>query len=331
MAASGGLKRLSEAGGVDFPAIAAARARTERGLVERRETLAGLARHEDVAIVLMGSWGRLEVTGGSDDDFMCLVDADEREEVEPGIEAIWEALGRHGKPPGKTEVFGVPVFSANLRTVGLEDDGNKNLTRRQLLLLESQVVAGEEVYREVKSGLLAAYLAEHRSDFRPPRYLLNDVIRYWRTIAVDFEAKHRDRHGEEWGLRNAKLRTARPLLFAGGLLPLLECHRVRAPDAKSFLADRLEAAPTDRVATCFLEYERVDSGVRAMLAYDSFLTLLDEPAARSELESLAVEDRDSSPVFAEAKRLGQEIRGALLSLLFETRELYELTREYAIF
>jgi hypothetical protein len=36
-------------------------------------------------------------------------------------------------------------------------------------------------------------------------------------------------------------------------------------------------------------------------------------------------------VCARAKRLGEDIQGRLLSLMFETPELYAMVREYAIF
>jgi hypothetical protein len=200
-----------------------------------------------------------------------------------------------------------------------------------LLLLESKAVLGEDVYARVKAEVLDAYLQELAKDYRPPRFLLNDVIRYWRTIAVDFEAKHRKRDGREWGLRNAKLRTSRPLLFASGLLPVLECHRLKAGEIGSFLTAQFEAAPTDRVASCFLRHDRQDSGARAMAAYDTFISILHDEEARHELETLPHDRRDSSKAFQEAKRLGEEIRSSLLSLLFETPALYALTREYTIF
>ena len=281
----------------------------------------------------MGSWGRLEATAGSDDDFMCLVDGDRRpdEQVKPSVEEAWTGMGSPGKAPGEEDIFGVPVFAAELRTIGLEDDGNKNLTRRMLLLLESRWALGEEVFHSIKQDVLNDYLRDLDKDYHPPRFLLNDVFRYWRTIAVDFERKHRDRYGREWGLRNAKLRTSRPLLFASGLLPVLECRRLRADELSPFLSEQFDATPIDRVAACFLRHDRADSGVRTMLAYDAFLAVLEDERARSELESLPHEDRFSSEIYQRAKRHGDEIREGLLSLMFETRDLYAMVREYAIF
>ena len=58
----------------------------------------------------------------------------------------------------------------------------------------------------------------HNERYRIPRFLLNDIVRFWRTMAVDYASKQRDRGGEEYGLRNAKLRMSRKLIFASGLL-----------------------------------------------------------------------------------------------------------------
>jgi hypothetical protein len=43
-------------------------------------------------------------------------------------------------------------------------------------------------------------------------------------ICVDFAGKEREGR-DKWGLRNAKLRASRKVLFAGGLIPVLECFR----------------------------------------------------------------------------------------------------------
>jgi hypothetical protein len=97
------------------------------------------------------------------------------------------------------------------------------------------------------------------------------------------------------------------------------------------LAEQFDAPPVDRIAACFLRQERADAGARTLLAYDAFLAMLDDEQGRSELEALSHEDRDSSETFQTAKRHGDEIREGLLSLMFETPDLYAMVREFAIF
>jgi hypothetical protein len=244
--------------------------------------------------------------------------------------AVGEVLGVGERRPGRGEVFGVAASGPRLAEhIGLEDDGNRNLTQRMLLVLESVPVAGDAAYGRCWDAVLDRYLAETRGDFRPPRFLLNDVIRYWRTIAVDFAGKHRD-DDRKWGLRDAKLRTSRKMLFAGDLLPVLRCHAMRRDETRSFLAAQLARPATDRVADAFLSTNEVDAGVRCLGAYDRWLGLLDDPAVRDELESLDREASARSATFAEVRRLASEFEHGLLALLFET-PLALAVREYAIF
>ena len=214
--------------------------------------------------------------------------------------------------------------------IGLDADSNTNLTRRMLLMLESQPVAGDDVHRRCWERVLDGYLEDADRPYRPPRFFLNDLIRYWRTICVDFVGKERE-GGEKWGIRNAKLRTSRKLLFAGGLVPLLQCHRLRAArERRAYLAAQLAAPATDRLAAAFLDCGARDAGVRALRAYDRWLAVLDDDERRGELESLTKETAPASPVFRDVRRHAAELERGLLVLLFDT-ELLPHVREHGIF
>jgi hypothetical protein len=190
------LEDLISRTGVELANLTAARERTEAGLQERRAQLDG-AGDPDVAVVLMGSWGRREVTAASDDDFMLLVHGAERESTSPSLSEVQEVLSVE---PGTAGYFGSTVGSESLvANIGLDEDNVKNLTRRLLLLLESVAVTNEDVRSRVIDELLARYL-EHAKNNRPPRFLLNDVVRYWRTICVDFAGKQRRNGGLPLGV-----------------------------------------------------------------------------------------------------------------------------------
>lgn len=330
MNAAHGVARLEAATGIRFAHIAAARNETDRRLVGRRERLTSLDVDADATVVLMGSWGRREVTSESDDDFMVLFESSERIEAQPRADQVAEALG--GRPPGEEDIFNRQVWLDDLREkIGRDEDSNANLTRRMLLVLESVPVCGDETYDRSRRALLAGYLDANVKQYRPPRFLLNDVIRYWRTIAVDFESKMRARKGEGWGLRNAKLRLSRKALFAGGLLPVLECYRHPTDAMLDYLDERMSIPPLDRIADAFADHGALDPGVRTLSAYDEFLAILDDGDQRRHLKDLGVDDASDSPVFTRVAELGREFESGLLSLLFDDPELRRWVREYIVF
>src|SRR5687768_1659098 len=103
---SGALERL----GADVPHLLAARGRTREEVAGRRKALAGVALDAAASVVLFGSWGRQELTPGSDDDWALLVRGAARPGLEPAAEAVRTVLGGGERRPGRTGVFGGPVF-----------------------------------------------------------------------------------------------------------------------------------------------------------------------------------------------------------------------------
>ncbi len=328
--AAGALLRLCDRADTDLPALRHARALTAARLDERRAALCTLPHDRDTAVVLCGSWGRGEITHASDDDWWILVDGPARAGVRPLPQAVAAALDE--VPPGTEGLFGTVAFREDLRgLIGLAQDTNANFTRRMLLVLESVAVTGQPAWSATRRAVLAGYLGATPRDYRPPRFFLNDIVRYWRTITVDFEGKDRTRSGDGWGLRAAKLRTSRKLLFASGLLPILECHRLPADAMLDTLVADFAAPATDRIAAAFLRYDAVDLGVRVLAAYDRVLTLLGDPEVRAQLVALTDADAGSSAAFREIRMLADQLQAGLLSLLFDDRRLAPVVREYAIF
>lgn len=314
-----------------FPNLVEARALTERRLSEVRDQLETVPCDADASVALFGSWGRRELTEQSDDDWAILVNGPHRSGVRPLPVDVEGALGSGGRAPGGQGIFGTSVSCDHLvERIGLDGDDNKNLTRRMLLLLESTAVVNEPTHLACRARVLDGYLDHSVKGYRPPRFLLNDLIRYWRTICVDFVGKEREGAGQKWALRNLKLGLSRKALFAGGLLPVLLCHRLAAGDIRSFLSDAFAMPSLDRIARSFLELDAEDAGIRAIGAYDRFIGLLGDPEARAQLEQLSRAQARESVFFLYGKRLAAEFQQGLLALLFETR-LEPLVREYGIF
>jgi hypothetical protein len=313
------LHRLIDYTGKELPNLVAARETTERRFEARRGLLRDIALDEHASVVFVGSWGRAEVTSASDDDYMVLVEGDG--DGRPPVDEVTHALQKDPegfRPPGPEGMFAQQVHGSVLvERIGLDKDTNTNLTQRMLLLLESRPLLGSDSYERVKGQALEAYLEDAVKDYWPPRFLLNDIVRYWRTMAVDFAAKMRERDDPGWGLRNAKLRTSRKLLFASGLLPVIRAHEFRADEMVGFLGAQLAMPPADRVADAFLAYHQLDDGVAVLSAYDQFLGMLSDAAIREELKRLpSGQAAQESAHFATAERLGYAIEEGLLNLLF---------------
>jgi hypothetical protein len=165
-------------------------------------------------------------------------------------------------------------------------------------------------------------------------------------MASDYPAKMWERRREGWGLRNVKLRFSRKLIFIAGLLACFSFEWDPPADASEIRADRerllpylrdhirlhLNQTPLDLLASAALTSSDDSTSRRVFDAYDQFLGILADPAKRSELESLAIEDTLDSSVWNEAHEASGNFRNGIQTMfLMNDGHLKDLTLRYGVF
>lgn len=179
-------------------------------------------------VVAFGSIARREATEQSDFDYLVMAYGleptgttrkvlTEADNIRFGFLKESSELGR----PGLSGVFGKVVSAAEIvEIIGLQGDTNHSQTRRILLLEESVSLLNENLHRTLIEGILARYLeVQKNGTAKVPRFLLNDIVRYWRTITVDYQAK--TPAGKPFHLRYLKLIVSRKIAFLAALAPLI--------------------------------------------------------------------------------------------------------------
>lgn len=349
------LDQLETRVGSSWQSIRKARSETQN----RRDDLANLfAQHgsPDTSLVVFGSVARQEVTSGSDLDWVLLIDGQsvpEHKDQEREIER--RLIEREFIAPGSSGVFGRMVGSHDLvHNIGGEDDLNSNTTRRVLLLLESHPVGNREAYDRVRRQTVRRYLYDDRglthsgNDVRIPRFLLNDLTRYWRTVTVDFVYKQRADNDKKWALRNAKLRMSRKLIFAAGLAHVFFCHLDPAAEQAraelktrqdvalltAYLSEQLGTPPLETIAKVCNELNISSEAARKIFDnYDRFLGILDDKDKRGELaKAKSHADLRDSTAWREIRDVSAPFHEGLVALFLGSHDgLRDLTMKYGVF
>jgi len=348
------LERLRETLGLTFANIDGARLDAIEFRRRLESSLSGMS-SEDTTVVVFGSLAREEFTSDSDVDWTLLIDGMANPKHLDLAHQIRELIENSGaRQPGREGIFGNMAFSHEIiHQIGGEDDTNSNTTRRILLTLESRPLGRRDAYDRVLNHVLSRYIAEdarflqESARLHVPRFLLNDIARYWRTMAVDFAYKRRTRRQEGAAIRNIKLRMSRKLIFASGLLACFSAHlllspselsnAMRAPNAAyefvRHMRKVLSQTPLETIAAVINRYDHLQGvGIKLFSAYDAFLGALRDSAQRNHLNNLKPGSEDHDEVYQRLRTGSHGFRDAVLDLFFdEMSGLAELTKTYGVF
>lgn len=195
----------------------------------------------DGCVYAVGSAGRGELGNSSDlDVFVVTNDKPSRLDEILVQAALIRTMRQFRLPDPSNEASFLRLHGAEeleQRLGAVEDDSLQNtFTARMLLLLESQPFYGTEGYRRLLDRVVKAYWRNHerhRDDYLP-MLLVNDIVRYWRVVLLNYEAKFArkereakiaegdiHKHAKEKRLASYKLRFARCMTCYSMIVALL--------------------------------------------------------------------------------------------------------------
>lgn len=288
-------------------------------------------------IVVLGSIARGEATAASDLDYL-VVTHGLFDDPAQGVRTIIEAMEELRTDrldltePGATGIFGKMVAAQDLvERVGLQEDTNLHHTRRTLLLTESVSIFNEDLHEQLLRAVIRRYLASYDTP-KPgvPRFLLNDVLRYWRTLAVDYQAKQWGTSAPEWGLRYLKLIISRKLMIAGTVASLFLCEEA----TDDYLVAQCQMPALARVAQLYdvVEDRHQEDLATILKVASEFIGALGDGDFRTEATSVrSKHDIAGGSTYDHLQQRARDLQAALERIFFDDPLLRDRSRKYLSF
>ena len=195
-----------------------------------------VTKHDDLCIYVTGSFGRLEASEYSDLDlFFIKKNGQDRTHMSHIDKVLMDAALINAcrdmdfpEFSGDGEYLEVHYLHEMQDYLGGRLDDYENLfTARLLLLLESLPIYNDTQYEEVLRKITGSYFRDyqdHEENFRPT-FLVNDILRFWKTLCLNYEhSRNRvnddETEAQKSQLRNLKLKFSRMLTCFSLVIPL---------------------------------------------------------------------------------------------------------------
>ena len=188
-----------------------------------------------LCIYTTGSYGRHEASENSDIDlffldsnqekFTCNID---KTLINAEVIKLCRSMGfpEFSRDGGYLTIHNIGEIKSELGSQ--IDDYNNYFTARMLLLLESKPIYNDELHQSCLQQVINPYYVDfhdHAQSFKPI-FLTNDIIRFWKTLCLNYEHRRRRNRSDGEGhklvthSKNLKLQFSRKLTCFSFILQL---------------------------------------------------------------------------------------------------------------
>jgi predicted nucleotidyltransferase len=288
---------------------------------------------DDLCVYVTGSYGRGEASAYSDLDlFFIHRGSEKKRKVSNRDKALLDAdLIR------VAEGLGFPAFTKGglylkihylddvVASVGSQtEDFLNSFTARMLLLTESRPIVNVSVYDDALKRLIDVYFRDyhdHAAEFRPT-FLVNDIIRYWKTMCLNYEHVRNptlaEKHTEEERrvlknkahVKNLKLKFSRMLTCFSFVVAAVALGKAVAPDGMLKIARATPLQRLDMVAARNSSVKKMVNEARQ--AYDWFLNATGHESRA--VEAWIGDEKVRQDAFERGRKFDDSIYGILKAM-----------------
>ena len=306
----------------EYPALFAAWNRSAKTFAAVKERLHQVDQRV-ATVAVSGSLGRMEQLNHSDGDFIVLLKDGiplDSSEARDAYQNVWSVLNPLGL--GKPKATGIYATSSNRAelcdpdTRGQVAEDVSTFGKRIQLLLDCQPVYGVDAFCNTVHDILERYtsgMVESNNETRW-KYLLDDLIRYFRSLSVMSRWEARERPGY-WRLRNVKLRHTRLMMYAGLLILMGEADR-QPGKGVDWLKDRLSLTALERVAFVYAQHGD-ENFFRIANCYERYLSRLGDSDFFTALTDNKNCEREVHPQYRELEDNAQKLLAELSRFIIQ--------------
>ncbi len=284
------------------PVIESRRAFSDGKLVELRQGIEAevpeLKTCPNLCVYATGSFARRDAWTHSDIDLFFVTDVADPTTSKPPVPKIKEILinaelirlcVKMGFPEfsGDGQYLQIHTLDSLVNELGSQKEDYENFfTARLLLLLESSPLYNDKVYDDAVTKCVWAYYQDfhdHAENFRPI-FLANDIIRFWKTLCLNYEHKRnrKDKGAEakrKSHLKNFKLKFSRLLTCFSMVAALCDPAEAKHPDQVIRL---VKTPPLQRLEAVAVKHGLDDLLREMKTLYDWFLRETDRSPGEAE-------------------------------------------------